>query len=114
MLSLLPGDIVFAPFPFEEDTDEKKNRPCLVLSVEANAGRFIGVKITSTHLNRYWAYRLNAGAADVSSGRIQKESWINLNRREWLNIDDCTFKIASLKADIFKEILAKISIESIL
>ena len=36
MLSLAPGDIVFAPFPFEEDATVFKNRPCLVLAVRTD------------------------------------------------------------------------------
>ena len=109
MLSLEPGDIVLASFPFEEDANRNitKKRPCLVLAVKPVDSSFYAAKITTTPLHHSWAYHLNSGSSDVSSGRIKKESWINLNRREWLSTKDCILVFAKLKADIMKDIISR-------
>jgi hypothetical protein len=103
------GDIVFAPFPFEEDRSRVKKRLCLVLAIDLKLSQFLGAKITSTELKQWWAYPLNSGNVDVSSGNIKKKSWINLNRREWIFFEDCLFKIATLKPEIFEIIRSRFS-----
>jgi hypothetical protein len=98
----LPGDVVFVPFPFEEDRKILKKRPCLVLAVEEAGAKFLGAKITSTELPQWWAYPLYNN--DILNGRLKGKSWINLNRREWLLCKDCVFKIATLKPEIWQRI----------
>ena len=107
MLFLHQGDIVFAPFPHEDERDVFDKRPCLVLSVDIDNERFIAAKITTTNLNRYWAFHLNPGRQDTSSGKILKESWINLNRREWIDFKDCIYVLARVKDEIFNQILER-------
>lgn len=109
MLSLAPGDVVFAPFPFEEDATIFKNRPCLVLAVRGDTNTFLAAKLTTTRLECYWAVPLKAGTSEVSSGSILKDSWINLNRREWLDLNSCIYKLATLKEEIFEHIVLKVS-----
>ena len=109
MLSLAPGDIVFAPFPFEEDATVFKNRPCLVLAVRTDTDTFLAAKLTTTRLECYWAVPLRAGTSEVSSGSIPKDSWINLNRREWIDLSSCMYKLATLRAEIFECIRLKMS-----
>lgn len=108
MPSFKAGDIVFVPFPFEENGLTYKNRPALLLAVKEPEQCFLAAKITTTELNRYWAFHLNAGTTDCLYGRILKASWVNLNRRAWFSFSDCTRKFASLKPEILRKILGKI------
>ncbi|GHV29607.1 hypothetical protein FACS1894167_09160 [Synergistales bacterium] len=101
------GDIVFAPFPFEEDRSRVKKRPCLVLTVDLSASQFLGAKITTTELKQWWAYPLNPGNVDVSSGSIKEKSWINLNRREWILCKDCLCVFATLRPEILEIIRSR-------
>ena len=109
MLLLHQGDIVFAPFPHEDERDVFDKRPCLVLAVDIDNKRFLAAKITTTNLNRYWAFHLNSGGQDTSSGKILKESWINLNRREWIDLKDCIYVLAKIKSEIFSKILQRMN-----
>ena len=101
------GDVVFAKFPYEEDKTLKKSRPCLILAVDDKKQRFLASKITTAKLERFWAFHLNAGMADMESGFLRFESWINLNRREWLSISDYEFAIGRLKEEVLNKILEK-------
>ena len=98
---LTQGDIVFAPFPYEDDKSISKQRPCLVLAIDSDNGRFLAAKITTTPLNRVWAVPLKAGCESLKDGDLRLDSWINLNRREWINISDFIFKIGTIHDDIF-------------
>ena len=40
-----PGEIWYADFPFEEDSSESKDRPCLIVAIEN--GEYVTCKITS-------------------------------------------------------------------
>ena len=102
------GDIVFAYFPFEEDNSIVKKRPCLVLAIDDNNKRFLAAKITTTRLNHSWAVHLNKGNADLASGYLKIESWINLNRREQIPFSDYIFTIGTLKHEIMQSIIEKI------
>ena len=106
---LRQGDIVFAYFPYEEDSTVFKQRPCLVLAVDSHNTRFLAAKITTTPLNRSWAIHLNAGNIDLASGYLRMESWINLNRREWIPFSDYVFTIGTLNHDILDFIINKIT-----
>ena len=83
-LSLHQGDIVFAYFPFEEDKNILKKRPCLVLAVDNTKNRFLAAKITTTQIIRSWAIHLHSGSTDLASGNLKTESLINLNRLEFI------------------------------
>ena len=107
MQSLRQGDIAFVPFPYEEDKTLSRRRPCLVLAVDDDKQRFLGAKITTTELRQRWAFHLNQGTADTISGMILRESWINLNRREWFLFTDCTQVFASIRPDILNAILER-------
>lgn len=109
MPSLQQGDIVFAYFPFEEDKTILKKRPCLVLALDNIKSRFLAAKITTTKLNRSWAVHLNAGNTDLASENLQMESWINLNRREWIPISDYIFTIGTINHEILSVIINKIT-----
>jgi mRNA-degrading endonuclease toxin of MazEF toxin-antitoxin module len=104
---LFPGDIVFIPFPFEEDHKLLKRRPCLVLAADAYGARFLGAKITTAKLTQLWAYPLRD--IDLASGKLKAKSWINLNRREWLLSENCLFKIATLKPEIWQAICDRLA-----
>mgnify|MGYP000866044005 CR=1 FL=1 len=105
MPSIQPGDIVVVLFPYE-DKAVKKTRPCLILASHPD-GRLLAVKMTSTRLDRWWAYRLESGEACVSKGSIRLESWLNLRRRAWIPPQDVGVWCASLKPEVFQEILDK-------
>lgn len=107
MPSLRQGNIVFAPFPHEDDRQVFDKRPCLVLAVDEEKDRFLAAKITTTELRRYWAFRLSPGTRDTISGRILKESWINLNRREWIAASDCLRILAMLRPSVMNAVLER-------
>ena len=110
MLSLRRGNVVFAPFPHEDERDVFDKRPCLVLAVDNENNRFLAAKITTTELRQYWSFRLSPGTGDTASGRILKESWINLNRREWIPVKDCLRVFAMLNSEVMNAILARMDI----
>ena len=105
MRSLHQGDTAFVPFPYEEDKTVFRRRPCLVLAVDGTKQCFLGAKITTTELKQRWAFHLNLGTKDTISGAILRESWINLNRREWFPFADCIQVFAKLKPDILNAVL---------
>lgn len=105
MQSLAPGDIVLAPFPFEEGSG-KKIRPCLVLAVKAD--RFLAAKVTTTELPQVWGVYLPQGSEKCLQGEIRKESWIKLRGVMWLYREDIIHKIAILECDFFDSILYRI------
>lgn len=107
MLLVNKGDIVFVNFPFEEDGTIYKSRPCLVLAVDDENKKFLAAKITTTPLNRSWAVELKQGTEDMKTGSLRSESWINLNRREWIPYSDYIFKIGSINADILLRVMQK-------
>ena len=107
MRSLRQGDIAFVPFPYEEDKTVSRRRPCLVLAVDEAKQRFLGAKITTTELKQRWAFHLNSGTKDTLSGAILRESWINLNRREWFSFADCIQVFARLRPDIMNAVLQR-------
>ena len=112
MRSLRQGDIAFVPFPYEEDKTITRRRPCLILAVDDVNQRFLGAKITTTELKQRWAFHLNQGGIDTVCGTILRESWINLNRREWFSFADCIQVFASIKPDIMIAILERIRLLS--
>lgn len=107
-LSLHKGDIVFARYPREETPEIKSSRPCLVLAVLPLESKIIGAKLTTTLLPRAWSYSLNAGEADMRSGRLQYDSWINLRRREEIPFLDIEKNLCSLKFEVFNAVLKQI------
>ena len=109
MQSLSQGEIVFAYFPYEEDKTLKKERPCLVLAVDDTNQKFLVAKITTTKIERYWVIHLKAGTENMAKGYlIRTDSWINLNRREWISYDDFIFYIGKVTDFILEEIFIKI------
>ena len=100
------GDIIIAYFP-QEDQDSSDLRPCLVISIEEN--HVFAAKITSTKLDQTWAYKLLQGDSAVSKGKILKDSWVNLRRCERIPTTDVTKIAASLKAEVFDEITARLA-----
>ena len=104
---LTQGDIVFALFPYEEDKTIVKQRPCLVLAVDNQRQLFLAAKITTTRLSHSWAIHLHSGETDMSIGSIKTESWINLNRREWIPFSDYIFKIGKVNSNILNNIIQK-------
>ena len=109
MLSLHQGDIVFAYFPYEEDKTIVKKRPCLVLAVQNEKHRFLAAKITITPLPQSWAIHLQAGNINLALGNLRAESWINLNRREWLPFQNYIFTIGTVKRNILDTIIKHIT-----
>lgn len=109
MLSLNQGDIVFANFPLEEEKSSFTKRPCLILAVDEENERFLAAKITTTELNRSWAVHIRAGNSDMNKGYLRMDSWINLNRREWLPFSELIFYIGSIKNDILDNIIHQLT-----
>ena len=103
MQFLNKGDIVIAYFP-QEDQDSSDLRPCLVISIEE--GDVFAAKITTTRLDQIWAYNLLQGESAVSRGKIMKDSWVNLRRCERIPVEDVKKIVASLKPDVFGEIIS--------
>jgi mRNA-degrading endonuclease toxin of MazEF toxin-antitoxin module len=97
----LKGDIVIAYFP-QEDHSACDLRPCLVLSVERDS--ILAAKITPTLLRQAWAYKLDKGTVNTSEGAIQKDSWVNLRRRETIPMQDVKKTVATLKPGVLKAI----------
>ena len=106
MRSFRPGDVVFARYPREETPSIKDSRPCLILGSN-DRGDFLAVKMTSTSLDRVWAYQIPKGAVCASKGSIKYDSWLNLNRREWIPPEDIVFWCATLKPEVFSDILSR-------
>ena len=98
------GDIIIAYFP-QEDQDSSDLRPCLVISIEE--GHVFAAKITTTRLDQIWAYKLLQGESAASSGKIMKDSWVNLRRCERIPAEDVKKIVASLKPDVFDEIISR-------
>ena len=107
------GNIVFALFPHEDNRAVFDKRPCLVLAVDIGHGRFLAAKITTTRLPQYWAFHLSPGNVDMTSGALLKESWINLNRREWIPLKDCLRVLAKLRQDKMDAILDRMGMLNI-
>lgn len=63
--------------------------------------------MTSTSLDRVWAYQIPKGAVCASKGSIKYDSWLNLNRREWIPPEDIVFWCATLKPEVFSDILSR-------
>jgi hypothetical protein len=105
MQSLVRGDIVIAYFP-QEDQDFSDLRPCLVLSVDPKS--FLAAKITTTELRQVWTHRLHKGDSDTAKGRILKDSWVNLRRRENILLVNAKSVVASLKPEVFEVIISKL------
>jgi mRNA-degrading endonuclease toxin of MazEF toxin-antitoxin module len=100
------GDIVIAYFP-QEDHKTYDFRPCFVLSVENDS--ILAIKITTTNLSQKWAYKLDKGAVLTSKGIIQKDSWINLRRRERIPIGDIKKIVATLKPNVLETICEQLT-----
>jgi mRNA-degrading endonuclease toxin of MazEF toxin-antitoxin module len=106
MPALSKGDIVIAYFP-QEDHSTSDLRPCLVLSAEN--GNVLAAKITTTSLCRTWVYKLDKGTSLASKGKIEKDSWVNLRRRETIPVQDIKKIVATLKPDVFRAICIRLN-----
>jgi hypothetical protein len=67
------------------------------------------VKITTTPLRQAWAYKLDKGTNLTSKGKIQKDSWVNLRRREIIPMRDVKKTVAALKPEFFEEICVQLT-----
>ena len=99
-----PGDVCFGYF-LQEEGEFFDKRPFLVLIAEPE--RVFAAKITTSPIRAYWGVRLNAGKQDLSDGALQKESFINLSRVQWVRRSDIISKIGTLKEDIYQSVLEK-------
>jgi hypothetical protein len=71
-----PGEIVWTWVPFEEDTDQGKDRPVLVVAAESG-GTVLAVQLTSKNHDGEADYVV-VGTGSWDSER--RESWVNLER----------------------------------
>lgn len=99
-----PGDVCFGYF-LQEEGEFFDKRPFLVLIAEPE--RVFAAKITTSPIKAYWGVRLNAGTKDLSDGILQKESFVNLSRVQWIKRSDIIRKIGTLNEDVYLSVLEK-------
>ena len=102
------GNLVIARFPHEEDNTIFDKRPCLILLPNNDVDVFWAAKITTTQLDRVWAYKLDAGNSQFSRGYLKLDSWINLRRRELISASDIFWCVAELKQPVYEDILNRL------
>ena len=100
MKKILPQEVWFAEFPFEEDENIIKERPVIVLAVDDDTCKVLSMKVTSTapygefEIDLFdWAkvplhHKSTAVASDVKSvrksefrrkiGRLSDDDWDNV------------------------------------
>jgi hypothetical protein len=76
-----------------------------VLSIDKDSDSVYAAKITTTKLHQSWAYKLVKGDTLTTRGRIMKDSWINLRRREIIPMPDVKHNAATLKQEVLDAIL---------
>lgn len=98
-----PFDIVFVPFPYEEDFDTAKPRPVMILSKPDERGYFPAAKITSSPAS--FRFRIYGGPPS----NLQHDSWLDMTRIERFHITDVMFSLGvfpdDLKTDLKRYLL---------
>jgi len=99
MLSLQFGDIVAVDFPYEEDGEQSKVRPGLILG--ETKGQFLVAKITSVNKNGY------GGTVPLdpdTSNNLRKKSWVDLSQRAFRSPVYIPKKIGTLSCNDLQKI----------
>jgi mRNA interferase MazF len=71
-----PGDLVGLPFPYSDESTQKR-RPVLVVTSSDSHGDFMGLAVTSVP-TRHYAVRIDEKA--MKSGHLPKPSWIRVDK----------------------------------
>jgi hypothetical protein len=103
------GEVVWAWVPYEDDPARGKDRPVLVLAVEA--GEVVGLALTSKDHDRDAAQEARAGRLwmDVGTGAWDsrgRPSEVRLNRVLHLPVDAVRREGAALDPALFREVVA--------
>ena len=101
------GDIVLAPFPFADRSDNKL-RPVAVLADVYESGErdWIVCEITSSNMTRSAA--IDLGPEDLASGRVARRSVIRPNRLSTINEARFGRVVAHLTQTKLDEVLAAV------
>ena len=101
MERLMKGDVVVLPFPFS-DLSSSKRRPALILSV-LEGDDIILCQITSE--SRFDRYSIELNMSDFKLGSLSVKSNIRPNKLFTADTSLISYKIGSLKAIKFNEVL---------
>ena len=105
------GDVVHAFFPYMDEPEDGKYRPCVVMSVRECD--FLALKITSSSVSTPWRYRIIAGSGQITGGDIAHDSWVDITVRAFIPFEDIAYKHGTLRPDVLRGICALISSASI-
>ncbi|GAB2821859.1 hypothetical protein GCM10022221_19930 [Actinocorallia aurea] len=96
-----PGDVWWADIPFE-DSQESKDRPCLVLKV--TGPRVTALKITSKDRSgRDDCVRIPKGVIDDPTG-AGRESWLELNEQRTFDIARMRRRAGSVPGKVWERV----------
>lgn len=100
------GDIVVIPFPFTENSFERK-RPALILS-NLQGDDFIICEITSRQRNDIYSVALEN--EDTKNNKLKTKSFIRPNRLITINKSRINYKFDEIKDYKLKEVSEKIKL----